>query len=199
MSDCIILKTNLEQYNSKIFYEEVLRKDSGLKYIEHFRSVYKILDGIRIVLITIIFSFVILAGATEIFLRFMPGLKSFPWIDEILRYMNIWLVFLGASIAVKEGSHLVMEFLVHKLLPARGIAVLSRITMTITLVTLGIIFYVGLKRTLSMTHVIIQAFPITISLFYLAIPIGCAYMIMDYVLIMICGAHPFHTPTKEAL
>ena len=168
-----------------------------MKCIELFRPVYMVLDRIHIVLVIFIFSFVILAGAIEIFLRFTPGLRSLPWIDEILRYMNIWLVFLGAGIAVKEGSHLVMEYLVRKLLPVRGIAVLSRITMTITLVTLGFIFYVGLKRTLGMTHVVIQAFPITISLFYLALPVGCAYMIMDYVLIMICGEHPFHTQTEE--
>jgi len=168
-----------------------------LKSIEHFRPIYGILDGIRNILIILIFSFVILAGAIEIFLRFTPGLRSFPWIDEILRYLNIWLVFLGASVAVKESSHLVMEFLVYKLFPVRGIAVLKRITMTIILVTLGFIFYIGLRRALSMTHVVIQAFPISISFFYLAIPVGCAYMIMDYILIMIYDKHPFHTQTEE--
>ncbi|MFQ3619729.1 MAG: TRAP transporter small permease subunit, partial [Spirochaetales bacterium] len=71
---------------------------------------YRIIDRIRAILIILILGFIIGIGAVQIFLRYFPYTKAFDWVDEIMRYLNIWVVFLAASIGVKESTHLSMDY-----------------------------------------------------------------------------------------
>jgi TRAP-type C4-dicarboxylate transport system permease small subunit len=90
---------------------------------QRFAPIYHALNFIRNTLIVLIFSFIILTGAWAVFLRYLPDLKGLPWIDEVLRYLNIWVVFLGASVAVKQHSHLSVDFFLRKLFSARLAAI----------------------------------------------------------------------------
>jgi len=159
--------------------------------------VYKILDTLRNVLIVLIFGFIIASGALAIFLRYMPNLRGLPWIDEVLRYLNIWVVFLGASVAIKNGSHLSVDYFVKKLFSARTVAFIRKLTLIVILICLSILISASTKRFLSSLNVVIQAAPISIAVFYLAIPVGCLLLFLDYLLILIFGEHPFRTPDPE--
>ena len=79
------------------------------------KPIYMIMNFIRNSLIVLLFGFIISVGAINIFLRYMPELSSMKWPDEILRYLNIWVIFLGASIGVKAGSHLRIDYFVQKI------------------------------------------------------------------------------------
>jgi TRAP-type C4-dicarboxylate transport system permease small subunit len=72
-------------------------------------SLYRIMDCIRKTLIVGIFSFIVITGALEIFFRYTPGFQSFGWSDEIMRYLDIWLVFLGSSLTVKTNGHMASD------------------------------------------------------------------------------------------
>ena len=164
-----------------------------MNFLQRFAPIYKLLNFFRNVLIVLIFSFIILAGAWAIFLRYTPNLKTLPWIDEVLRYLNIWLVFLGASVAVKQDSHLSVDFFLRKLFPARIVVVLKKFTLLIILICLIILVVASTKKFIGSLNVVIQAAPISIAVFYLAIPIGCLFLLLDYVLILLFGEHPFKT------
>jgi len=41
--------------------------------------------------------------------------SSFPWTEELSRYLMIWITLLGASIAFQYGAHIGVEVLVMKL------------------------------------------------------------------------------------
>ncbi|WP_408010342.1 TRAP transporter small permease [Pseudalkalibacillus sp. A8] len=41
--------------------------------------------------------------------------SSFPWTEELSRYLMIWITFLGASIAFKYAAHIGVDFIVDKL------------------------------------------------------------------------------------
>ena len=69
-------------------------------------------------LIVAIFSFIVMRGALEITFRFTPKFQSFGWSDEIMGYLNIWLVFLGASLTAKANGHMTMDFFVKRFSPA---------------------------------------------------------------------------------
>ena len=165
---------------------------------QRYAVLYKILDIIRNVLIVGIFSFIILAGAWAIFLRYMPNLKTLPWIDEVLRYLNVWLVFLGASVAVKQGSHLSVDFFLRRLFPPKIVEALKKFTLLGILICLIILVVASTKKFIGSLNVVIQAAPVSIALFYLAIPVGCLLLILDYALILFCGEHPFKAhPSAE--
>jgi C4-dicarboxylate transporter DctQ subunit len=168
-----------------------------MSFLQRLAPIYKVVDVCRNVLIVLIFSFIILAGAWAIFLRYMPNLKTLPWIDEVLRYLNIWLVFLGASVAVKQGSHLKVDFFLRKLFPNNVVNIIKKCTLAVMLICLSFLIVASTKKFLGSLNVVIQAAPVSIAVFYLAIPVGCLLMGLDYALILVCGEHPFKAVDSE--
>jgi TRAP-type C4-dicarboxylate transport system permease small subunit len=160
-------------------------------------SLYGIMDCTRKALVIGIFSFIVITGALEIFFRYTPGLQSFGWSDEIMRYLNIWLVFLGASLTAKTNGHMAMDFFVRRLFPVRMLPGVRRISLGITCITLLILAVISFQKVLSTWNVMIQAFDIPIALFYFALPLGCILMCLEYMLLLIFGDHPFNAPRKE--
>ena len=158
---------------------------------DRLKSAYRVVNIIRNVLIVILFGFIITVGAVNIFLRYMPGLSSMKWPDEILRYVNIWVIFLGASVAVRLSSHLLIDYFIQKLFPIKAVNLIRKATLLVIMGTLVFLIVIGIDKFFVMTNVYIQAFPVSISIFYLAIPIGCFLMLIDYALIFFYGEHPF--------
>ena len=154
---------------------------------EFVKIVYSLIEKARRFFIIGIFSFIVVSGAVEIFLRYTPGMKSLGWSDEIMRYLNIWLVFLGASLAAKMNTHMGMDFFVRWLFPASLLPVVRRITLAIICVALLALMWVGLMKTLSTRDVMIQAFDFPIAWFYAAIPVGCLLMFVEYALHLVYG------------
>lgn len=52
----------------------------------------------------------------QVFYRYVLN-AALVWPEELARYLMIWLTFVGASIAVAEGAHVRVEFLVDRLPP----------------------------------------------------------------------------------
>ena len=173
------------------------QKDICMVCSQRFEHIYHVLNFIRNMLIVLIFSFIILAGAWAVFLRYMPGMKGLPWTDEVLRYLNIWVVFLGASVAVKQDSHLSIDFFLRKLFSPKWATVIRKLTLVIIAGCFCILIYASVKKVLGSLNVVIQAAPISIAVFYLAIPVGAFLMLLDYILILVFGEHPFKIHRSE--
>lgn len=150
-------------------------------------TLYSVMERTRKIFIIGIFSFIVLSGACEIFLRYTPGMKSLSWSDEIMRYLNIWLIFLGASLSAKTNSHMSMDYFVRKLSPASLLPLVQRISLGIVCAALLALTWVSLVKTLSTRNVMIQAFDIPIAWFYAAIPVGCLLMFVEYALQLLFG------------
>jgi len=43
----------------------------------------------------------------NVFLRQLD--MGFPWAEELIRYLIIWITFLGVSVCVREGSHISID------------------------------------------------------------------------------------------
>jgi C4-dicarboxylate transporter DctQ subunit len=171
--------------------------NNNTRALRYITPVYTAIDLLRNILIVLIFGFIIVSGAWAIFLRYMPNLKTLPWIDEVLRYLNIWLVFLGSSVAVKQGNHLKVDFFLRKLFPEKMVNIVRKVTLAMMLVCLSVLIVASTKKFLGSLNVVIQAAPISIAVFYLAIPVGCLLMGLDYALILIFGEHPFRVMDLE--
>ncbi len=158
---------------------------------KRFESLYRAVDFSRNVLIVVLFAFVILAGAMDIFLRYVTRLGSFTWTDEILRYLNIWIVFLGAGVGVKRGVHMNVEFFHQKCFKRETVRRIRKIGLILILLCFLTLFIGGIQKVAKFRDVQIQAKAISIAWFYLAIPVGCLLMFLDYFLILVYGEHPF--------
>lgn len=84
------------------------------------------------VLLLILYAFIVLAIFIEVLRRFVL-LYSSVWGEETARYAFIYLVWIGAAVAVKERGHIRIDVLWHYL-PPRGVAILYLIGDLLTAV-----------------------------------------------------------------
>ncbi len=65
-------------------------------------------------IVAILFGFIVALMLVAIFFRYVLNSSLF-WSDEIVRYLFVWLTFLGAAIAVRDKAHIRVEYFVEKL------------------------------------------------------------------------------------
>lgn len=157
---------------------------------------YHFIDLIRKILIVVFFSVIIIVCFVNVVLRYTQWFKSLTWAEEVLRYLNVWVIFLGASVATKNGSHLAMEYFL-RFFQAKHRILIKKISYIMILIFLVIFIVFGTQKTIQNIAQLGQDFPIPIAWFYLAIPIGSLYMFIDFLLILIYGNHPFLKTEKE--
>src|SRR5690606_39279634 len=46
--------------------------------------------------------------------------SGFPWAEELVRYQVVWMVFLGASVAARQGIHIGVDILLTLSPPPRA-------------------------------------------------------------------------------
>ncbi|MDX9958849.1 MAG: TRAP transporter small permease [Spirochaetia bacterium] len=161
------------------------------------RNAYNFIDRLRMVVIVAIFVFIISIGTLQIFMRYTPGINALSWVDEIMRYLNIWLVLLASSIGVKHGAHLRMDYFLNKLVSGWGIKLVRLLTELAVIFALFVLIYYGVIRTLDNLNTVIQALPVSIAWFYTAIPVGSFLMLMEFLLIFLNGGrHPYYSPAN---
>ena len=49
--------------------------------------------------------------AIQVFARLVPGVESPMWTEEAARYLLVWTIMVGAVVALRRGSHFVVDLL----------------------------------------------------------------------------------------
>jgi TRAP-type C4-dicarboxylate transport system permease small subunit len=112
-------------------------------------------------------------------LRFFTD-GSILWVEEVSRYLMIWLTFLGAGLVLRYGGHVGIDTLQERL-PRHAI----RVRAVIFVVMLGffaVMLWLGIRYaafTWAQTTPVMQ---IPIGAVYLAMPIGFALLIVHALL-----------------
>ncbi|MGG3449130.1 TRAP transporter small permease [Domibacillus aminovorans] len=73
--------------------------------------------------------------------------SGITWSEEVSRFLFIWLIFLGAILALKDNEHLGVDSLVKKL-PVTGKKIVYIISNVFILITLVLVFNGSWKLTL---------------------------------------------------
>ncbi|MEW6671289.1 MAG: TRAP transporter small permease [Thermodesulfobacteriota bacterium] len=94
-------------------------------------------------MISVLLGVMILAAFLQIVLRnfFSTGLA---WGDPLVRYLVIWVGFIGASLAVREGKHITIEIVAHWL-PARANRYLRSVSHLFSALVCGLLSWAALK------------------------------------------------------
>lgn len=156
-----------------------------------FGAAYTAIDRVRLIAVILIFAWIVAIGALQIFMRYTPGLSPRSWFTEIMRYLNIWVVMLSASIGVKRGSHLRMDFLLNKVVPERAVSIIRPVTRAIMVLALCLLIYYGAQRTWANLRTVIHTLPISIAWFYAAIPVGGVLILLEYI-VAFCHGESSH-------
>jgi TRAP-type C4-dicarboxylate transport system permease small subunit len=106
-------------------------------------------------------------------------LLNFPlfWTEEFARYCLVWASLLGSAVAVKRGQHIAVTILVERFPPAlnRAFKILALISVA---VILSIILWGGIQLVSITQAQISPALRVSMSVPYLAVPVGAALMLL---------------------
>jgi TRAP-type C4-dicarboxylate transport system permease small subunit len=129
--------------------------------------------------IVVVMSFILLLQIVSRFLVFFP----LPWSQELLQYMNIWMVFLGAGMAVREGGHIRVELLRERL-PEKAKPLFNTFSNVLSLALVSLVAlqaYTLMGKTAAQSF---GSFPLPMSWFYLSLLLGCSLMALNYALVI---------------
>lgn len=146
-----------------------------------FKKTIKIMDWISYALLIVFSSAMVISTFLQVIFRYLLNHPLF-WSEELSRYCFVWIVFVGAAIATKQGAHIGVDYLVKKL-PSRFKNYL-RIAINILIISFLVIIIIQ-----SILVVIVNmsqyspAIRIPMGLIYLAIPVGLSLM-LGYIIIM---------------
>lgn len=102
------------------------------------------------------------------------------WIDEVIQFFLVWMIFLAAAELVRTGEHFLVDIITDKLHGTLTGRICRLIATAIMLVTYIIILYFGIKlcirsnikMTFTLPHVV------KMSWFYLCIPVATFFMVI---------------------
>jgi len=130
-----------------------------------------ILDGATLLLLTLL----LLVVGAQIFARYVLNHSLF-WSEELARYLFIYLVFLGAAIALRREGHIRVSFFVERLPSGLGkaVAVMGDLLL---LLFVGAVLVQSVRLALMVWTVPTAALLIPWTLVYLGILLGMAAMV----------------------
>lgn len=104
---------------------------------------------------------------------------SFSWAAESVRYAIVWTVFIGASIAFRQGVHISIDAL-RLYLPARAATGVSLLALTLSFVFCALLLWygLGLVQTMRGFSQVSPAMQVPMWWVYLALPVGAALMLL---------------------
>lgn len=141
--------------------------------------VRKVLDFSETALMAIcilMFAVMVALGIATVFFRFvLESSLAFP--DELIRYLFIWLIFLGAAIALRRNSHAAIGVLVEYL-PAplkRGAVMLASLASA---VFFAVLIVKGIQLTERVEPQISPALEVSMAWVYAAVPVSGVFLLV---------------------
>lgn len=156
------------------------------------------INVVRNATVVVVFSSMIVTFLLAFVSRYIPAIGSFNWAEELTRFLHVWLVFLALGWVVRHGGHIAMDMLIQ--IAPKPFRALMLVIADVAFVGLMVIFVVYGARmvgfnwdqeapTLRMVAVDwLMGWPIRMGWPYLAIPIGAALAICDYIAVRVYGA-----------
>lgn len=132
------------------------------------------------VVIALLSSMALIVGA-NIALRYTTN-HSLPWADEAARYLMIWMTFLGAGLALRQGGHVAITNL-HDVLSTRTQRALRGALVLALLFFFAFMVYVGLDYMERTRFQKTPALRLSFWYIYAAMPVGFSLLIVHMLLI----------------
>ena len=101
---------------------------------------------------------------------------TFQWYDEVARLCFVWMIFLGAAVAVRRGAH----FRLHLLIDRFGPTARRRVDLVVIVVVIAfaaVLLAGGIAIAPLARRQVTDALEISMLWFYGALPVGGALMI----------------------
>ncbi|MEM5786728.1 MAG: TRAP transporter small permease [Syntrophobacteraceae bacterium] len=138
--------------------------------------IVRCLGRITEVLVTILMGIVTTAVVFEVFLRYVFGM-SLIVTEELSRYLMVWVVFLAAALAIRDGAHIRINAFVG-ILPGRVRFAVELFAQFLVIVFSIVLTIQGIKILPDQLNQQTTTLGVSLFWFYLAIVLGAALIIV---------------------
>lgn len=115
--------------------------------------------------------------SAQVVLRYVLG-KALPWAEEAAVYMMVWMAFIGAAVALRQGEHIALSLVVERL-PAALARAIKLISHVLVLIFVCLVLGLAVQLATSITGQRSPALGIDMFLPYLILPLGCLFMAIE--------------------
>jgi TRAP-type C4-dicarboxylate transport system permease small subunit len=112
----------------------------------------------------------------QVILRYV-FLSPLSWIEELARYLLVWISCFGAAYGVRKGEHIAVMFL-NKMFKGYVKSALTILIHILVIILFMVCFIKGIGLSIRQWNVVTPALQIPRTLPYLGIPISFAIMLL---------------------
>lgn len=163
----------------------VFKRENKKEGMVHMKKILNIIDLIIYYMTGTLFLFLFIVNVVQIILRSTTG-KSMLWVVDFSQLAMIWIVFLGASVAVYRHDHLLIDFIKHKVSKANAY-LLDLTTRSLFLVFMLVVVYNGIHITKIRMNIDFISLGWPTGYAYAALPIT-GIIISIYLFYFICSS-----------
>ena len=132
--------------------------------------------------VVVVFAAIVVVVFGQVVSRFVFN-APFSWSEELARYLQVWLIMLGAAACLRKGMHLSVDYAVHALRDSAK-RTLSLLSLAGILFFLGVVFVSGVSLIVTTSSQRTPALQIPMWAVYLAIPVGSLLMLLETVALL---------------
>ena len=119
---------------------------------------------------------------TNVSMRYLTNF-SIVWAEEVARYLMIWMTFLGAGLALRQGAHAAIDNLQSAVGPRLG-RLMRAVVVLLLLVFCGLMAWTGYEYMTRMGRQVTPATRISFTYIYAAMPAGFLLFIVHLLLVL---------------
>jgi len=150
------------------------------------RLVARIEAGVIVVLVSCLTA----VTFAQVVTRYGLG-DSLIWLEELARYLFVWVSMIGAALAIRQGGHFGLDLLIRRMPAFRPI--LAPVVTTVMIVFLAVVLKTGIDETRLASMQFAMTFPMRMQWAYLALPVGAGLMLFHLAI------HLVRSPTTHLL
>lgn len=120
----------------------------------------------------------------------------FPWPEEVAGFMFVWLIFLGAIVAYRQGGLIGIDWVLGKL-PSTIARVVRLVSDALVIGLLVGFVWTGVEATIAASGLSTTVLRFSWAWVYLAFPIGCTILLLAFVVSFLRDLSSFKGQTPE--
>ncbi|MBM7713722.1 TRAP transporter small permease [Siminovitchia sp. FSL H7-0308] len=113
----------------------------------------------------------------QVVARYVLG-SSLSWSEELARFLMIFLVFIGAGLALRQGKLIAVEVILERL-NDKVSSIIKMLVHLISSVFYGILIYFGFELAQAFGNQIAPGIKISMFYVYLSIPLGAILLLVN--------------------
>lgn len=140
----------------------------------------EILEAVITYLCAVLFAFIIIIGTTAVFFRYVLN-SPLMWSEEIMRFIQIFLILIGSSLTVRGDAHTSIDFVPTFLKSPVSRMIHFIVTRLVCVATLIIFFPYSIQLMGAMGGTLSAALRIPMRYVYMSFPVGTILMLLAFV------------------